>query len=479
MRELNLSHADRVAIDQELCRRSLGAFVRKAWRVLEPESPLRWGWALDATAEHLEAVTTGQIKRLLINVPPGMMKSLMCGVFWPAWEWGPKGKPAMRFMGTAHKFDLAVRDSAKMKTLIKSPWYQARWGIPLKKDSDIKFENTMTGFREAMAFNSLTGSRGDRVLLDDPLSVEDANSEVELHKAALRFTEALPSRVNNDESAIVVIMQRLHDMDTSGIILKNNLPYEHLMLPMEFEPERKCYTSIGFEDPRKEPGELLMPERFSAAAVEDLKRTLSVVGGSYAVAGQLQQRPVPRGGGLFKEEWLQTRLPTRPKCRRWVRAYDLAGSTTKKSPYTVGALMGIMEDGRICLADIRRYRKTPGMVTLEIKNTAKTDSRRVHINLPQDPGQAGKAQVEFLAKELQGHIVKWSPESGDKETRAMPLASQAEAGNLVLVEGNWIKDFVDEATTFPMGQFKDQIDACSRAYAYLVGEARATWKGTL
>ena len=208
-----------------LAEASLSEFAKQAWHVLEPVSELKWGWALDAICLHLQAVSDGDIKRLLMNVPPGSMKSLLTNVLWPAWEWGPLGMPSMRFLSTAHKQDLAIRDNLKCRRLIQSEWYQSRWSITITSDqnSKSKFENDKTGFREAMAFTSMTGSRGDRVTLDDPLSVDDANSEAALAAAESTFREALPTRVNNDDSAIVVIMQRLHEKDTSGIILKEML----------------------------------------------------------------------------------------------------------------------------------------------------------------------------------------------------------------------------------------------------------------
>ena len=220
-----LSLPSEIELDRAIAQQSFAGFVRSAWHVLEPASELKWGWSLDAICEHLEAVTNGEIKRLLMNVPPGCMKSLLTGVLWPAWEWGPKGLPGKRYLGTAHKQDLAVRDNLKARRLIQSEWYQARWPIKLTGDQNAKtkFENDFTGFREAMAFTSMTGSRGDRVILDDPLSVDHANSDADLRAAELTFTEALPTRVNNDESAIVVIMQRLNEKDTSGIILKRDL----------------------------------------------------------------------------------------------------------------------------------------------------------------------------------------------------------------------------------------------------------------
>src|SRR5690348_3636974 len=147
-------------LEREVCGASLAAFARRAWHVLEPSTPLKWGWALDAICAHLQAVTDGRIRRLLINVPPGSMKSLLTSVIWPAWEWGPKGMPQMRYLGTAHKQELAVRDNTKCRRLIQSSWYQRHWPLRLVGDQNAKtkFENEKTGFREAMAFTGMTGS---------------------------------------------------------------------------------------------------------------------------------------------------------------------------------------------------------------------------------------------------------------------------------------------------------------------------------
>lgn len=124
--------------ERAACRESLAEFAKRAWHILEPAAPLKWGWALDAICLHLEAVTDGRIKRLLMNVPPGCMKSLLTGVIWPAWEWGPRGMPEMRFVGTAHEETLAIRDSRRCRELIKSEWFQKRWPLPLSADLDGK-----------------------------------------------------------------------------------------------------------------------------------------------------------------------------------------------------------------------------------------------------------------------------------------------------------------------------------------------------
>lgn len=468
MKPLNLTTADWLAIERELCKRSLAEFAKRAWHILEPATPLKWGWALDAICAHLEAVTRGEVHRLLMNVPPGTMKSLLTGVIWPSWEWGPAGMPEKRFLATAHKQDLAIRDNTKCRRLIQSDWYQTRWPVPLVHDQNqkTKFENLATGFREAMAFNSMTGARGDRVILDDPLSADDANSEAALLASELSFLEALPTRINNDRSAIVVIMQRLHERDTSGLILSKGLPYTHLCLPMRFEAGRRCETGIGFRDPRTKEGELLFPERFPEQQVAELEKTL----GSYATAGQLQQRPVPRGGGLFKKSWFGT-VKALPVGCRFVRGWDLAATEDAEAAATAGCLMALAPDGRFIVADMVRVQEGPMGVERTLRATAEQDRAAhgsVRGSIPQDPGQAGKAQAQHMLRHvLVGHDYHASTESGDKETRALPLAAQAEAGNVFLLEGSWNDAFLDEMAGFPMGKWKDQVDAASRAFTEL------------
>lgn len=453
-----------IELDRAIAGRSFAAYVRAAWHVLEPTSDLKWGWSLDAICEHLEAVTHGQITRLLMNVPPGCMKSLLTGVFWPSWEWGPKGLAGMRYLGTAHKQDLAVRDNLKCRRLIQSEWYQARWPIQLTGDQNAKtkFENSSTGFREAMAFNSMTGSRGDRVLLDDPLSVDHANSAADLASADLTFSEALPTRVNNDESAIVVIMQRLNAKDTSGIIIAKELDYVHLMLPMRFEEERRCYTRIGFKDPRTVDGDLLFPERFPEATVKNLERTM----GSYAAAGQLQQRPAPREGGMFKKHWFNI-VQAIPAGTRLMRGWDLA-ATEGAGDWTAGAKIGRQKNGRFIIIDMKREQLSSAGVERLLLNTASQDGYLTPVSLPQDPGQAGKAQASYYVQQLAGYTAKATTESGDKAQRASPLAAQAEAGNVDVLEGAWNEAFFDEVTVFPNGKHDDQVDAASRTFNELV-----------
>ena len=459
-------------VERELCAGSLATFARLAWPILEPAAELKWGWALDAICEHLEAVTRGEILRLLANVPPGSMKSLLTGVIWPAWEWGPKGRQELRYLGTAHKQDLAVRDSTKCRRLIQSAWYQRLWPLRLVGDQNAKtkFENARTGFREAMAFTGLTGSRGDRVILDDPHSVDDANSMVKLESDIVTFREALPSRVNNDQSAIVIIMQRLHERDVSAVAM--DLGYDHLMIPMRYEPDRAKMTSIGWSDPRTSDGELMFPERFPERQVVELEKTL----GAYATAGQLQQRPAPREGGLFKTAWFEPLSALPADIVATCRAWDMAATkkTTSNDPdWTAGVRMSKTKSGLFVIEHCRRFQGSPMEVEGTMISTAATDGSKVTVRIAQDPGQAGKAQAEGLVRKLAGYSVKVERPTGDKATRAAPLASQAEAGNVrILVTGDpvrdaWVQPFIDEMCLFPAGAHDDQVDAAADAFNQL------------
>ena len=326
---MNLSEADFLEIEREYCRRSLAAFARQAWKILEPATPLKWGWAVQSICDHLEAVTDGKIKRLLMNVPPGSMKSLLVSVIWPAWEWGPRGMPEKRFLSTAHKQDLAIRDSTKSRRLIQSAWFQKLWPLKLTGDQNAKtkFENEKTGFRESMAFTSMTGARGDRVILDDPHSVDDANSAAKLAADIITFREALPSRVNNEESAIIIIMQRLAVGDVSDVAL--GLGYTHLCIPMRYEVGRSRHV-VGDGDPRHVDGELMFPDRFSEQQVAELEQSLGI----YAAAGQLQQRPSPRGGGVFRDEWIKY-WQTLPQLEHRMIYADTAMKTGEENDYSV------------------------------------------------------------------------------------------------------------------------------------------------
>lgn len=290
------------------------SFVRYFWHILEPGTEFVDGWPLEAICEHLEAVTFGEIRLLLINIFPGAMKSLLVDVFWPAWEWGAMKKPHLRYVAFSYSSSLTERDNGKFRDIIISPEYQSLYGdvVKVRKVGETKITNTKHGWKLASSVGGVgTGERGDRVILDDPHNVKESESDTVREETVRWFRESMSSRLNDiSKSAIVVIMQRVHESDVSGTILELELPYEHLCVPMRFvwdaDEDGQPYPScIGWVDPRwtenanESDGILAWPSRFPLDDVEKLETTL----GEYATAGQLQQAPAPRGGGIIKREY--------------------------------------------------------------------------------------------------------------------------------------------------------------------------------
>jgi predicted phage terminase large subunit-like protein len=459
---MQLTETDLLNVERELCRRSLAEFAKRAWKVLEPAQPLKWGWALDAICLHLEAVTDGRITRLLMNVPPGSMKSLLTGVIWPAWEWGPRGMPEMRFIGTAHEEQLAIRDSRRCRDLIKSEWYQSLWPVQLAADLDGKreFGNVHKGVRQARSFTSMTGVRGDRIILDDPISAHNANSAAALEDARIAFTETLPTRVNNEKSAIVVIMQRLSEKDVSGVILDMKLPYVHLCIPMRFEPSRRCVTEIGWADPRTVEGELMFPERFSESQVLELEKTL----GTYGTAGQLQQRPAPRGGGVIKTEWFQY-WEAMPALEFRFITVDTAQKTGQQNDYSVLQCWGRTATGKAIKLDrIRGKWEAPELLTqarafwLKHLHDERPLAQRATLRgMYVEDKVSGTGLIQTLRRE--GLPVIPVQRNKDKITRAYDAAPFIEAGNVMLPQDvPWLSEFLAEVQEFPAGAHDDQLD---------------------
>lgn len=504
--------------DRRRAKRSFAEFVKMAWPVLEPEMPLVWNWHMQVVCDHLQALVEGRFlelglaNRLLINVPPGTSKSLLVSVLLQAWEWGPAGRQSMRYLSTSYNDGPVNRDTRKCRDLILSDWYQERWPeVDLVRRAETSFANARTGSREGSAFGSLTSKRGDRLIIDDPHSTETAESDAERAATTRKFREGAQNRLNSQKrSCMIVIMQRLHEADVSGVIAQLGLPFVHLLLPMEFEAERCCYTPIDTpsrsserpvearydiqrnhwyiegeyvppdraetvaalkpqlvyrQDPRTVDGELLDAVRFPADEVTALQVAL----GSYAYAGQYAQRPAPREGGMFQRKWFAF-VRAAANGTTWCRGWDLAASTTTTAAYTAGVKIGRQPDDRYVIANCKRERLSPAGVERLMVNTAGEDGVTVKVSLPQDPGQAGKAQKTYLVGKLAGFNARATPESGDKETRANPLSAQAEAGNVDIlktgdpVKDAWIEPFLDELCLFPNSKFKDQTDAASRAF---------------
>lgn len=323
---------------------SFAAFVKEAWRIIEPGTPLKWNWHLDAMCAHLEAISRGQLKpRLIINVPPGSSKSTIVTVLWQAWEWGPLGKRHLRYVTTSFDLVNVKRDTGKTLDVIQSAWFQQLWPeVELKTAGRLSFSNHNTGSRLGVAFKSVTGKRGDRLVVDDPHSILGAESETQRDTAVTMFIEGGLNRTNDWEtSAIVIVMQRLHDGDLTGELLRRDYGFIHLCIPMEFEEATRCTTplkvpdpenpkkKIDWTDPRSYEGEIMDPVRVPPAAIVDLKKS-----GEYMWAGQYQQRPVPREGGMFKADLIDI-VPFCPAGGKTVAGWDFAGSKRKNGPWAI------------------------------------------------------------------------------------------------------------------------------------------------
>lgn len=494
-----------IEIDQNDCEESLSDFVRLAWHVVEPGAEYVHGWHIDFICAHLEAITDelqfddgSYYNRLLINVPPGTMKSLLTNVFWPSWEWGPRNMPHLRYVCTSHSQNLAIRDSTKMRRLIQSDWYQARWGDRVKLTGDqnakTKFENTATGFREAVAFESLTGVRGDRVIIDDPHSVDGAASDAKRESAIETFLEAIPSRLTNPtKSAIVVIMQRLHEEDVSGVILDKGLGYDHIMLPMRYDPGRAMPTMLGLEDRRVEEGQLLFPARFPLAVVD---RDEAVMG-PYATAGQFQQSPEPRGGGVIKREWWQPwDHPAFPSFDYIIAALDTAYTTKSENDPSAMTVWGIWSGGDQT-AQITRAPTSEGDMIAVLNRTYNEERPKVmmmhawadHLELHELVEKVQETMTRYGVDKLlvenkaSGYSVAQEirrlygyeefavqlidPKGNDKLARLFSIQHLFAEGLIHAPERSWAEMVITQCAQFPRAKHDDLVDTVSMALRHL------------
>jgi len=317
-------------------------------------------------------------------------------------------------------------------------------------------------------YNNFIAGSGQGVVVsncvDDPHSAQQARSDAERENALIWFDETMSTRLNDPKrGAKVVIMQRLHERDLSGHILEQG-GYEHLCLPSEYEPDRHCITSVA-EDQRTEAGEPIWPERMGIDDLAQQRSTLGEVG----FAGQYQQRPMPRGGGMFPVDrfGITQHRPAPDQIQASVRFWDKAGSITKHAAFTAGVLMHRLKDGSYIVTDVVRGQWSAGEREKRIRQTAEMDGTSVKVWVEQEPGSGGKESAESTIRNLSGYSVHAERVTGDKESRAEPYSAQVEGGNVWLVQSDWNRDFVKEHETFPAGAYKDQVDAAAGAFAKL------------
>ena len=427
---------------------------------------------------------------------------------YPAWKW--IHRPAHKFLTGSYALKLAVRDSLKMRRLIQSPWYRERWGrgFNLVDNSDwgdpegfeltddqnqkMRFENDRSGYRIAFGFEGgVMGDGGDDVIIDDPHDARGAHSDIERDTSIVTFREGITTRLNTPaKTPITIIMQRLHEHDLSGHVLAEG-GYEHLLLPMHFDPDRAKTTVIGWSDPRKTAGELLHPERFPEEVVAEWEKSL--LG---AAAGQLEQRPAPATGEIFDPSWWRFWDELPDTFDQEVQSWDMAFKGTKTSNFVAGQAWA-KKAADFYMKDDEVYAQLDFVESQEhFRMFSKTHP--YPAKLVEDKAN-GPAIIASLKREIHGILPINNPEGGTIGV-ARPVAPVVKAGNVWLPnpyraradkdgivtdrsairpERRWVLRFIQNATTFPNGSIPagshgDDVVAATQAINYLMGK-RKNW----
>lgn len=451
---------------------SLPRFVRHFWSVIEPDMPLVWNWHLDELCQCIElAVRSGKHPRWIFNIPPGTLKSILVSVMVRAWLWAEN--PALRFLSASYSSHLSVRDNIKLRTIVLSPEYKKifrKFSLTGDQNAKERFDTLKGGWSIATSVGGVgTGEHPDYIFIDDPITEAQSRSEAERNEANSWLDRTISSRGVVRGVRTFLVMQRLHTDDPAGH-LRAKGGWDSVIFPMRYEPFRAPNGSDPGHTPdprdrRSIPNELLFPALFDEVKV----RALEIALGPFAAAGQLQQRPVPEGGGLFRREWFRV-VDVGPghNATRRVRGWDTAG-TEGDGDYTAGVRISEADD-TFFVEHAVAVQIGPGFVDDLIKNTATMDGKDCTIREEKEVGSAGLAVIGARTKLLKGYDYAGVPISGDKVTRAKPFRAQCEGGHVVLIRGDWNERYLDELCAFPVGKHDDLVDATSCSFNALLLE---------
>lgn len=407
----------------------------------------------------LNAVSRGEIDRLMVLMPPGSAKSTFVSVLFPAWYLAQHPRAAL--ITACHTDSLASHFGRRTRALVQEYAPYLDYKIAPDERAAHRWRTSRGGeYFSAGIRGPITGRRADLAIIDDPVkSWAEADSSISREHAWEWYRSDLLPRLK-PRARVVLVMTRWHQDDLGGRILDMEPGWAVLRLPALAVPP----------DPMgRAAGEALWPDWEDAAALARKRAAM----GERAFAALFQQDPRPPSGGLFLPDRIGL-CDTAPIEAQAVRAWDLAAALPapgKDPDWTVGLRLERDPEQRFIVTDIHRLRGTPGEVETAILTTAERDGASVLVALPQDPGQAGQAQTAYLIRKLAGFTVRASPETGAKLTRASPVAAQVEAGNLRLLRAGWNRIFLEELRDFPHGRKDDQVDALSRAFMTLVAPA--------
>jgi predicted phage terminase large subunit-like protein len=453
---------DAEALEAEKARRKLSAFIEKAWPIVEPTNEFVSGWYLEAICEHLEALAVGQIRNLLITVPPRSGKSTTCSVMYPPWLW--LRWPHLRMIYSSYQLSRSYSDAIKCRNVIQSPWYQRNFGHLYKLISDNvgKLQTDKTGFRFSTSTDSATiGEGGDLIVCDDPHNVRDIHSDAEREKAIYWWSRIVPSRLDNLRTGRkLIIQQRLHTQDLAGYVLELG-GYTHLNIPLEFVPTRRCFTSIGWQDPRTQENEIMCPRRFPPEEVYKLKTKEPA---EPAYSAMFQQDPLPKEGSIIKIDWLKyyedDPASIYDRAHRVIQAWDASFKGKATSSYVVGQVWAKIGNDIYLIDQIRD--RMDFVATLEAVGRLTYLWPKTQEKLIEDRAN-GSAIISTLKSKIQG-IVPVDVNNDEKEARLSAVSWLFQSGHIHLPKtAPWLHEYVSELTRFPSSAYTDQVDATAMA----------------
>jgi predicted phage terminase large subunit-like protein len=455
-----MSNLDRRDLEIVL-RHDLVSFIQRSFQTVAPAQVYRHNWHIEAIAWHLERCLAGDIKRLIITVPPRHLKSICASVAVPAWALGRD--PALRIIAASYSAGLARKHAVDCRAVMEADWYHRtfpRTHIHPDKNTELEVMTTHQGFRLATSVGgTLTGRGGNLILIDDPMKPEEAMSESSREAAKRWYDGTLYSRLDDKaEDSIVIIMQRLHVDDLVGHVLEQE-PWVHLDLPAIAEAPQRVQVGPGRYIHRA-PGDLLHAERESKTALDAIKATL----GSYNFSSQYQQRPVPAGGALIKWRWFgKYREPPAPgRLDRVIQSWDTASKAGEINDFSVCTTWRERGSSYHLIDVVRARLEYP-----DLKRRVLAEAVRHHaqVVLIEDKG-SGTHLIQDLRQDGLIRPIAILPE-GDKVTRMAAQTAKIEAGHVLLPEqASWLQDFQTEILQFPNGRHDDQVDSLSQFLAW-------------
>ena len=477
-----------LAEELALCDRETGLrgsfydFVKLAWPHVYPGSPLIENWHLGLIATHYEAALRGEIRELVVNLPPGGSKSSLTCVMLPVWGW--IRDPTSSWIFAAYGQKLVRRDAQASLTLMQSAWFQARWGdrfkLPTVAAIDL-IKNDKTGFRLGTTpGGEVTGFHANYQVIDDPNKPEELTKiGLASGKEWMGRTMATRWRRPPAVNSLILIMQRLHCDDLSQEMLDRGAV--HICIPANFDPSRRTVTTWG-SDPRTEPGQLMDPVRLPQSLIDATRRTL----GPLNAAAQLDQSPVPEGGAVFQRSWLRfwstaregkhvlwpgaepSTIVAKPaQLDQVVDSWDCAFKAEEDNDFVAGQKWARVGAGFYLLGQIHGHLDFPA--TLRAVRELGGRTPKATAKLIEDKAN-GSGVIQTLTTEIPG-IVAVDPQGG-KHSRASACAGLFEAGNVLLPDPampgfEWVWDLVVELLSFPRAKHDDRVDACTQALLYL------------